>query len=58
MEHKNGKDWRRLHNEELYDLYSTPAVIIRVIFSQLQRWLPHILHRHHTEIFYENFNGR
>ena len=30
-------EWRRLHNEELYALYSSPE-IIRVIKSGRQRW--------------------
>jgi hypothetical protein len=33
--------WRRLHNEELYDLYSLPN-IIRVIKSRMMRWAEHI----------------
>jgi len=33
--------WRRLHNEELYDLYSSPD-IIRVIKSRRTRWAGHV----------------
>jgi hypothetical protein len=33
--------WRKLHNEELLDLYSTPS-IIRVIKSKLMRWVGHV----------------
>jgi hypothetical protein len=24
-------EWRKLHNEELHDLYSLPSIIIRII---------------------------
>jgi hypothetical protein len=30
-------DWRKLHNEELHDLYSSPS-IIRVMKSMRMRW--------------------
>jgi len=29
--------WRRLHNEELYNLYTSPNVI-KVITSRMMRW--------------------
>jgi len=34
-------EWRRLHNEELNDLYSLP-VIVRVIKSRRMRWAGHV----------------
>jgi len=34
-------EWRRLHNEELHDLYSSPN-IARVIKSRRVRWAGHV----------------
>jgi len=34
-------EWRKLHNEELSDLYSSPN-IVRVIKSQRMRWAGHV----------------
>jgi hypothetical protein len=33
--------WRKLHNEELHHLYSSPS-IIRVIKSRRMRWVGHV----------------
>jgi hypothetical protein len=33
--------WRKLYNEELYDLYSSPS-IIRIIKSRKMRWAGHV----------------
>jgi len=35
------REWRRLHNEELNDLYSSPN-IVRVIKSRIMRWAGHV----------------
>jgi hypothetical protein len=34
--------WRKLHNEELHDLYSSPT-IVRVIKSRRMRWAGHVV---------------
>jgi len=34
-------EWRKLHNEELNDLYCTPN-IVRVIKSRIMRWAGHV----------------
>jgi hypothetical protein len=33
--------WRKPHNEELHDLYSSPT-IVRVIKSRIMRWAKHV----------------
>jgi hypothetical protein len=37
-------DWRKLHNEELHNLYSSPS-IIRIIKSRRTRWAGHVARR-------------
>jgi hypothetical protein len=34
-------EWRKLHNDELRDLYSSPS-IIRIIKSRRMRWVGHV----------------
>jgi hypothetical protein len=34
-------EWRKLHNEELHDLYSSPS-IIRIIKSRRMMWAGHV----------------
>jgi hypothetical protein len=34
-------EWRKLYNEELHDLYSSPS-IIRIIKSRRMRWMGHV----------------
>jgi len=36
------EEWRRLHNEKLNDLYSSPN-IVRVIKSRRMRWAGHVV---------------
>jgi hypothetical protein len=35
-------EWRKLHNKELHDLYSSPS-IIRIIKSRRMRWVGHVV---------------
>jgi hypothetical protein len=34
-------EWRKLHNEELHDLYSSPS-IITIIKARRMRWAGHV----------------
>jgi hypothetical protein len=34
-------EWRKLHNKELHDLYSSPS-IIRIIKARKMRWAGHV----------------
>jgi hypothetical protein len=35
------EEWRKLHNEELHDLYSSSS-IVRVVKSRRMRWARHV----------------
>jgi hypothetical protein len=50
-------DWRRLHNEELNDLYSSPN-IIRVIKSRRLRWAGHVARMREERGAYRILVGR
>jgi hypothetical protein len=50
-------EWRRLHNEELYDLYSSPNIIL-VIKSRSTRWAGHMAHMGEIRGAYRVFVGR
>jgi hypothetical protein len=39
--------WRKLHNEELNDLYSSPH-IISLIKSRIMRWVSNVITKFHT----------
>jgi hypothetical protein len=52
--------WRRLHNEELHNLYTSPN-IIRVIILRRMRWVEHEPHMGEVRNAYvslENLKGR
>jgi hypothetical protein len=34
-------EWRKLHNEELHNLYSSPS-IIKIIKSRMMKWAGHV----------------
>jgi hypothetical protein len=40
-------DWRRLHNEELHNLYASPNTI-RMIKSRRMRWAVHVVRRKYS----------
>ena len=43
-------EWRKLHNEELRDLYSLPN-IVRVVKSRRMRWAGHVARMGGGEVF-------
>jgi hypothetical protein len=54
-------EWRKLHNKELRDLYSSPS-IIRIIKSRRMRWAGHVARmrekRNAHRLVVENPEGR
>jgi hypothetical protein len=51
------REWRRLHNEELNDLYTSPN-IIRVIKSRRMRWAGHVARMGEVRGAYRVLAGR
>jgi hypothetical protein len=49
--------WRRLHNDELHSLHSSPN-IIRVIKSRRMRWAGHVAHMREGRGVYRVLVGR
>ena len=50
-------EWRRLHNEELNDLYCSPN-IVRVIKSRIMRWVGHVARMGEERGVYRFFVGK
>jgi hypothetical protein len=50
-------DWRKLHNEELHNLYSSPH-IIRMIKSSRMRWTGHVTRMGQTMNVYRILVGK
>jgi hypothetical protein len=50
------RKWRKLHNEELNDAYSSP-IIIRVIKSRRMRWTVHVARMRERRVAYRVLVG-
>jgi hypothetical protein len=51
------REWRKLHNRELIDLYSSPN-IVRVIKSRKMRWVGHVVHMGERRAVYSVLVGK
>jgi hypothetical protein len=49
--------WRKTHNEELRDLYSSPS-IIRIIKSKRMRWAGHVVREMRIGYWWESQKER
>jgi len=50
-------EWRRLHNEELNDLYSSPNVVL-VVKSRRMRWAGHVARMGEEMVVYRVLVGK
>jgi hypothetical protein len=51
------RSWRKLHNDELHSLYSSPN-IVRVIKSRTMRWAGYVVHMEEGRDVYRVLVGR
>ena len=50
-------EWRKLHNEELNDMYSSPPNIVQVIKLRRMRWAGHVVLLGGEERHIQGFGG-
>jgi hypothetical protein len=50
-------EWRKLHNEELNDLYSLPN-IVRVVKLRRMRWVGHVVHMEEERLVHRVLMGK
>jgi hypothetical protein len=50
-------EWRKFHNEELHNLYSSPG-IIRQVKSRRMRWAGHVAHMGEERKMYKVLAGK
>jgi hypothetical protein len=50
-------EWRKLHNEELHNLYSSPD-IIRQVKSRRMRWAGHVVRMGEERKSVQGFGGK
>jgi hypothetical protein len=51
------REWRKLHSEELNDLYSSPS-IFRLIKSRRMRWAGHVARMEERRVVYRVLVGK
>jgi len=51
------REWRKLHNEELNDLYSSPNIVLVIILRRM-RWAGHAAHMRERRGIYRVLVGK
>jgi hypothetical protein len=57
LKREEDRSWRKLYNDELHGLYSSPN-IVRVIKSRRMRWAGHVVHMGEGRGVYRVLVGR
>jgi hypothetical protein len=50
-------EWRKLHNEELHDLYSSPS-IIKILKARRMKWAGHVAGMEEKRLLVEKPEGK